>query len=114
MIEQQMQLHRSLRAPVLRPVENRSTEFDETGVQSRQFVFKTETMRTASRQRSSSYRDLFNKAKHDFAEFDKLVNSCARSTTSLIGLKKIRARHSSFYCFLKEDVEWLFIGRTLD
>ena len=33
MIEQQMQLHGSFRAPVLRPVENRSTEFDERGVQ---------------------------------------------------------------------------------
>ena len=33
MIEQQMQLHRSFGAPVLRPVENRSAEFDERGVQ---------------------------------------------------------------------------------
>ena len=33
MIEQQMQLHGSFGAPVLRPVEDRSTEFDERGVQ---------------------------------------------------------------------------------
>ena len=45
MIKQQMQFHGSFRAPVLCPVENRSTEFDERGVQSEQFVFETETMR---------------------------------------------------------------------
>ena len=45
MIKQQMQLYGSFCAPVLCPVENRSTEFDEGGVQSEQFVFETETMR---------------------------------------------------------------------
>ena len=45
MIEQQMQLRGSFRSAVLRPIENRSTEFDERGVQSEQFVFETETMR---------------------------------------------------------------------
>ena len=45
MIEQQMQLHRSFRAPVQRPVEDRSTEFDQRGVQREQFVFETEAVR---------------------------------------------------------------------
>ena len=40
-----MQLDGSFRAPVLCPVENRSTEFDERGVQREQFVFEAETMR---------------------------------------------------------------------
>ena len=41
-----MQFHGSFRAPILCPVENRSAEFDECGVESEQFVFETETMRT--------------------------------------------------------------------
>ena len=45
MIEQQMQLHRSLRAPVLRPVEDRSAEFDQRGVQREQLVLETKPMR---------------------------------------------------------------------
>jgi len=45
MIKQQMQLHRSFRAPVLRPVENRSAEFDQRGVQRQHLVFETEPMR---------------------------------------------------------------------
>ena len=47
MIEQQMQLHSAFGAPVLRPVEDRSAEFDERGVQTEQFVFETETMRAS-------------------------------------------------------------------
>ena len=45
MIEQQMQLHRSFGAPVLRPVEDRSAEFDQRGVQREQFVLETEPVR---------------------------------------------------------------------
>ena len=44
MIQQQMQFHRSFGALVLGPVENGSAELDERGVQSKQFVFETETM----------------------------------------------------------------------
>jgi hypothetical protein len=47
MIEQQMQLHGSFGAPELCPVENRSAELDERGVQSEWFVFETETMRAS-------------------------------------------------------------------
>ena len=45
MIEQQMQLHRALRAAVLRPVEDGGAEFDQGGVQSQQFVLEAESMR---------------------------------------------------------------------
>ena len=44
MIEQQMQLHRALRAAVLRPVEDGGAEFDEGGVQSQQFVLEAESL----------------------------------------------------------------------
>jgi hypothetical protein len=44
MVEQQMQLHGSLGALVLRTVENRGAQFDHGGVQREQFVFETKTM----------------------------------------------------------------------
>ncbi len=46
MIEQQMQLHGALGAPVLRPVEDAGAEFDQGGVQTQQFVLEAEAMRT--------------------------------------------------------------------
>ncbi len=48
MIEQQMQLHGALGAPVLRPVEDAGAEFDQGGVQAQQFVLEAEAMRTGS------------------------------------------------------------------
>jgi len=48
MIEQQMQLHGALGAPVLRPVEDAGAEFDQGGVQAQQFVLEAEAMRTRS------------------------------------------------------------------
>src|ERR1022692_1865316 len=48
MIEQQMQLHGALGAPVLRPVEDAGAEFDQGGVQAQQSVLEAEAMRTGS------------------------------------------------------------------
>ncbi len=47
-IEQQMQLHGALGAPVLRPVEDAGAEFDQGGVQAQQSVLEAEAMRTGS------------------------------------------------------------------
>jgi len=41
-IEQQMQLHRSFRAPILGPVEDTGAEFDQRGIQAQQLVLKAE------------------------------------------------------------------------
>ncbi len=48
MIEQQIQLHGALGAPVLRPVEDAGAEFDQGGVQAQQLVLEAEAMRTGS------------------------------------------------------------------
>ena len=52
MIKQQMQFHRALGAPVLRPVKDRGTEFDQRGIQAQQFVLEAEAMRAVA----ESYR----------------------------------------------------------
>lgn len=44
MIEQQVQLHRALGAPVLGPVKDRGAQRDEAGVEREQFVFEAEAM----------------------------------------------------------------------
>ena len=48
MIEQQMQLHGALGAPILCPVEDAGAEFDQGGVQAQQFVLEAEAMRAGS------------------------------------------------------------------
>lgn len=47
MIEQQMQFDGAFGAPVLRPVEDRSAEFDQRGVEAEQLVFEAEAVAAA-------------------------------------------------------------------